>query len=147
MGENWASWLLVVVGGLMIVAEVLLGAATGFDFALVGLSLAAGGGLGLAFESAKVGLFAAGALAFLYLAFLRSRIRSKFMAPGLPSNVDAILGKKAIVTMRITPDAAGQVKVGHETWRAALSSAAKEAREAGDSVSVESVEGVTLIVR
>ena len=147
MGENWASWALVLAGGLMILVEVVLGAATGFDFALVGLSLAAGGGLGLLFHSAMVALFSAGAFSFVYLAFLRSRIRSKLMAPGLPSNADALLGSRAIVTMPITPGAAGQVKLGAEIWRAVLSSTVQEAREPGVSVVVEAVDGVTLIVR
>ena len=147
MPGNWASWALVIVGGLMILAEVVLGAATGFDFALVGLSLAVGGSLGLLFNSAIVALFSAGAISFVYLAFFRSRIRSKLMAPGLPSNADALLGSRAIVTMPITPDAAGQVKIGPEIWRAVLSPTAKEAREPGASVIVESVDGVTLIVR
>ena len=147
MGTNWPSWSLVALGGLMILAEVLLGAATGFDFALVGLSLAVGGGLGLFFESTVVGLFSAGALAFVYLALFRSRIRSKLTTPGVPSNVDAILGSRAIVTMPITPDAAGQVRVGNEVWRAVLSSAVQEPRQPGASVTVESVDGVTLIVR
>ena len=144
---NWPSWSLVALGGLMILVEVLLGAATGFDFALVGLSLAVGGGFGLFFESSLVGLFSAGALAFVYLALFRSRIRSKLTTPGVPSNVDAILGSRAIVTMQITPDAAGQVRVGNEVWRAVLAPAVSDAREPGASVTVESVDGVTLIVR
>jgi membrane protein implicated in regulation of membrane protease activity len=131
----------------MILAEVLLGAATGFDFALVGLSLAVGGSLGLFFESTLVGLFSAGALAFVYLALFRSRIRSKLVTPGLPSNVDAIPGSRAIVTAVITPDSAGQVRVGSEVWRAVLSPAVLEPREPGASVIVESVDGATLIVR
>lgn len=147
MGDNWANWSLVCLGGLMIVVEVVLGAATGLDFALVGISLAAGGGIGLFFESTKVGLFSAGALAFIYLAFFRRWIRSQFTVPDRPSNVDAILGSKAIVTVRIAPNDSGQVKVGHEIWRAVLSTAAKEVREPGDSVLVESVDGATLIVR
>ena len=61
---NWPGWSLVALGGLMILAEVLLGAATGFDFARVGLSLAVGGGLGLFFESTLVALFSAGLLSF-----------------------------------------------------------------------------------
>ena len=144
---NWPSWSLVALGGLMILAEVLLGAATGFDFALVGLSLAVGGGLGLYFDSALVALFSAGALSFLYLALFRSRIRSKLITPGIPSNVDAILGSRAIVTVQIAPDSAGQVRIGHEIWRAVLSPAVRETREPGAAVTVESVDGVTLIVR
>ena len=133
MGTNWASWSLIALGGLMILAEVVLGAATGFDFALVGLSLAAGGGLGLLFNSAMAALFSAGALSFVYMAFLRSRIRSKLMAPGLPSNVDALLGSRGIVTIEITPDAAGQVKIGPELWRAVLSSAVRLVSTAAES--------------
>jgi membrane protein implicated in regulation of membrane protease activity len=144
---NWPSWALVALGGLMILAEVLLGAATGFDFALVGLSLAVGGGLGLFFESTLLALFSSGALAFLYLALFRNRIRSKLVTPGIPSNVDALLGSRAIVTMEITPDTPGQVKVKDEIWRAVLSSAVQEPRAPGASVTVESVDGVTLIVR
>ena len=144
---NWPSWSLIALGGLMILAEVLMGAATGFDFALVGLSLAVGGGLGLFFESALVALFSAGALSFLYLALFRSRLRSKLITPGIPSNVDAILGSRAIVTMQIAPDSAGQVRVGHEIWRAVLSPSVQEPREPGAAVVVESVDGVTLIVR
>ena len=144
---NWPSWSLVALGGLMILTEVLMGAATGFDFALVGLSLAVGGGLGLYFESALVALFSAGALAFLYLALFRSRLRSQLITPGIPSNVDAILGSRAIVTVQIAPDSAGQVRIGHEIWRAVLSPAVRETREPGAAVTVESVDGVTLIVR
>jgi membrane protein implicated in regulation of membrane protease activity len=147
MGTNWVSWSLIAIGGLMLVAEVVLGVATGFDLALVGLSLAVGGGLGLLFGSTLVALFSAGAMAFIYLGLFRTRIRSKLITPGIPSNIDAILGSRAIVTAPITPDSAGQVKVGHEIWRAALASTVTEPREAGASVIVESVDGVTLIVR
>ena len=144
---NWPSWSLLALGGLMILTEFLLGAATGFDFALVGLSLAVGGAVGLFFESTLVALFSAGALSFLYLALFRSRLRSKLITPGIPSNVDAILGSRAIVTMQIAPDSAGQVRVGHEIWRAVLSPAVQEPRPPGAAVTVESVDGVTLIVR
>jgi membrane protein implicated in regulation of membrane protease activity len=147
MPENWVSWLFIIAGGILIVAEIMLGAATGFDLALVGVSLATGGGLGLLFDSTLIGLFSAGALAFLYLAFLRSRIRSKLAAPNLPSNVDALIGKRAIVTARITPDSAGQVRAGDEIWRAVLSASVSNPLEPGQSATIESVNGVTLIVR
>ena len=58
---NSVNWMLIIVGALALVAEVILGVVTGFDLAIVGISLMAGGGIGLAFGSAKVGLFAAGA--------------------------------------------------------------------------------------
>ncbi|PYU17314.1 MAG: hypothetical protein DMG28_11575 [Acidobacteria bacterium] len=145
--KNAVNWTLVGCGGLLIVAEVVLGAATGFDLALMGVSLAAGGGVGLFFASTKVGLFSSGALAFFYLFVLRKQIRSRLLAPNRPSNVDALVGRTGVVTSRLAPNAPGQVKVGDEFWRAALAPGVSEAREPGQSVTVEAVEGVTLLVR
>ncbi len=145
--RNTVNWLLVGCGGILIVAEVLMGAATGFDLALMGVSLAAGGGVGLLFGSTKIGLFSAGALSFLYLAVLRKKIRSRLMAPNQPSNVDALVGRTGVVTQRIAPNSPGQIKLSDELWRAALAASADGAREPGDQVTVESAEGVTLKVR
>ena len=147
--SNSLNWILLIVGVLAFAAEVVLGAATGFDLALLGASLAAGGAVGLLFGSAKVGLFSAGVFAFVYLVFFRKRIRSKLSSPHMPSNVDALLGKSALVTERIGPHAPGMVKLGDEVWRARLvrDDAGEQALEPGATVTVDSVEGVTLRVR
>ena len=146
---NSLNWILLIVGVLAFAAEVLLGAATGFDLALLGASLAAGGATGLLFGSAKVGLGAAGAFAFIYLVFFRKRIRAKLSAHHTATNVDALLGKNALVTERIGPHAPGMVKLGDELWRARLAhdEETEPAREPGAMVTVDSVEGVTLKVR
>ena len=147
--NNSVNWILIIVGALAIVGEVILGAVTGFDLALLGVSLAAGGAAGLLFGSAEVGLFSAGAFAFLYLAFLRRKIRSKLTGPGRKTNVDAVLGKRALVTEPIPPHGSGMVKVGDELWRAVLVDEADGAAAIapGATVIVDSVEGVTLKVR
>lgn len=143
------NWILLIVGALAFVAEVALGAATGFDLALLGASLAAGGAVGLLAGSARVGLFAAGGLAFLYLAIFRRMIRARLVIRHTPSNADAVLGKTGMVTNRIAPHAPGQVKVGDEMWRARLvnDTEGEPAREPGTTVVVESIDGVTLNVR
>ena len=142
--SNSLNWILLIVGVLAFAAEVVLGAATGFDLALLGAALA-----GLLFGSTKVGLFSAGALAFLYLAFLRKRIRAKLTSPHTATNTDALLGKNAIVIERIAPHVPGMVRLGDETWRARLvnDAEAEPAREPGVMVTVDAVEGVTLKVR
>lgn len=145
--KNVVNWLLVGCGGILIAAEVLLGAATGFDLALMGASLAAGGGIGLFFESTKVGLFSSGALAFIYLAFFRKWLRSRLTGRDRPSNVDALIGRTGVVTSRLAAESPGRVKMGDEIWRAVLSPGAGTAREQGESVTVEAVDGVTLLVR
>ena len=145
--SNWVNWLLVIGGVACAAAEVWLGVATGFDLALIGASLATGGALGLVFGSTKIGLFSAGALAFVYIAFFRRWLRGKLTHPERRSNVAAVIGQTGIVKVRIGPHQAGQVKVGAEVWRAELAAADGKTREPGETITVEAVEGVTLKVR
>jgi len=144
---NAVNWLLIAAGGVMMIAELILGAVTGFDLLLVGVCLVAGGALGLAFASTPVGLFASGALALVYFLFLRRWVKSKITAEHKPTNVDAIVGRTGVVTVRVAEQTPGQVKVDDETWRAVLSPRAGGAREPGERVTVEAVDGVSLTVR
>ena len=144
---NWANWLLVIGGVVCVIIELALGALTGFDLALLGASLAMGGGIGLVAGSAKIGLLAAGVLALLYLAVFRSWLKKKLTVKDQASNVDAVVGKTGVVTKRIAIREPGMVKVGSEIWRAELSGGDEVARDAGAVVVVQSVEGVTLRVR
>ncbi len=60
------------------------------------------------------------------------------------SNVDALIGKKALVTEAIDEVRPGKVKVEGEVWRAV----SREGRLEKDAwVVVESVEGTSLIIR
>lgn len=143
----WVNWVLVIVGIVCVIAELAMGAMTGFDLALVGGSLAIGGGIGILAGSEKIGLIAAGALALVYFAILRNWLKAKATVKHHPSNVDALIGKAGIVTTRIALHEAGMVKVGAEVWRAELVAGEEGAREPGVEIRVESVEGVTLKVR
>jgi membrane protein implicated in regulation of membrane protease activity len=143
---TWVNWVLVIGGIACVIAELALGVVTGFDLALVGASLAIGGAIGLFAGSEKIGLLAA-ALAILYFAVFRSWLKSRLAVHEQPSNVDAVLGKTGVVTKRIGARDAGLVKVGAEEWRAELVDAADAAREVGQTVTVSSVDGVTLKVR
>lgn len=145
--RNWVNWTLVILGVISIIAEVLLGAVTGFDLALIGGSLVVGGAIGLAFGSTQVGLISTAVLALIYFMFLRRWVRHKLTPKSMPSNVDAILGQTGVVTARIAPHAPGQIKVGDEIWRAELARENDPAREPGEKVTVDSVDGVTLKVR
>src|SRR5690349_6667501 len=149
MRTQVVNWVLLIVGVLAFVFEVLLGAATGFDLALLGASLATGGAVGLLAGSTKIGLFSAGALAFLYLAFFRRRIRARMMVTRTRTNSDAVLGRTGIVTDRIAPHEPGRIRVGDEVWRARLvhDAEGEPAKEPGTTVIVESIDGVTLNVR
>lgn len=144
---TWANWLLVVLGLLSVIVELALGAITGFDLALVGGSLAAGGIIGLLAGSANTGLIAAAILALLYLFFFRRWLKSKLQVGDRLTNVDAVVGRTGVVTKRVAQREPGIVKVGTEEWRAELAPTDDVTREVGAVVTVSSVEGVTLRVR
>jgi membrane protein implicated in regulation of membrane protease activity len=144
---NSVNWILIVVGLLFVIAELVLGAVTGFDLALVGASLTAGGAIGLFTGSAKVGMLASSALALIYFAIFRSWLRAKLTVKEHHSNVDAVVGKEGVVTKRIAPRDPGMININGEIWRAELVTADAPAQENGSTVTVVSVEGVTLKVR
>jgi membrane protein implicated in regulation of membrane protease activity len=144
---NWVNWLLVILGIICVIVELALGALTGFDLALVGGSLTVGGAIGLLSGSARIGLLSGGVLAFIYLAIFRSWLRARLTVQTKSTNIDAVVGKTGVVTKRIAVRDPGMVKVGSEIWRAELAGADDPAKDAGATVKVESVEGVTLKVR
>ena len=144
---NWVNWLLVILGIVCVIAELALGALTGFDVALVGASLSIGGAIGLLAVSAETGMIAGTGLALLYFVVFRRWLRSKLTVRNQLSNVDAVVGKTGIVTKRIAARDAGLVKVGAEEWRAELLNPEDTARDIGATVIVNAVEGVTLKVR
>lgn len=145
--SNWVNWTLVILGVLSIIAELVLGAITGFDLALIGAAMVVGGGLGLLFASTKVGLASAGVLALIYLAFFRRWLKHKLTVEDHASNVDAVVGRSGVVLVRIAPHEPGQVKVADEVWRAELAAGTDGPLEPGATVTVAAVEGVTLKVR
>jgi len=144
---NWVNWLLVIVGVLCAAAELALGAITGFDLALIGASLAAGGIVGLLTVSWYAGLISAAAFAFVYFVLFRRWLKQKLHVADRASNVDAVVGKSGFVTKRIAPSDCGIVKVGSEEWRAELAQSDGAVREIGAAVQVVAVEGVTLKVK
>ena len=144
MGWNW---LLVIVGSLLILAEVALGGFAGFDLVLIGSALVLGGGLGLLFHSAALGFGAASILALAYIAVGRRWVRARMRTQHVPSNVDALLGMTGVVTARVAEHEPGMVRVRDEVWRAVPASGGQGPLEPGTVVRIESVDGVTLRVR
>jgi membrane protein implicated in regulation of membrane protease activity len=144
--SNLTNWLLLIIGVVCVIAELALGAITGFDLALVGASLLAGGVVGLVFGSANIGLLSTAILSLLYFALFRKWLRSKLHVRTQPSNVDAVIGRTGVVTKRIAPRECGIVKIGSEEWRAELEQQDGAALETGAEIRVLSVEGVTLKV-
>jgi len=141
------NWMLIVVGAVLILLEVLLGAISGFDFLLIGSAILLGGLLGLVTKSAALGVATGGVLALIYVFLGRKKIRSRLGRPNLLSNTDALLGREVRVTEPIGPDQPGRIRFEGEEWRALPASPGGGSLAAGSAVRIERIDGVTVYVR
>jgi membrane protein implicated in regulation of membrane protease activity len=97
--------------------------------------------------SAAWGFAAASVLCVLYIVAGRRWVRARLKRPGLPTNTDALIGQRALVTQALSPLQPGQVRLHSEVWRARPAADEAGTLEAGTEVMVEGVDGVTLLVR
>jgi len=146
MSLDW-NWILLLAGALLVLLEVALGGFAGFDLVLIGSAFILGGALGMLLGNPVIGFVAAAALCVLYIVVGRRWVRDRFRGGPVRSNVDAIVGQRAMVTVRVADHEPGQVKVSDEVWRALPSSDATGPFEPGVVVVVTGVDGVTLQVR
>lgn len=134
-------WL--VAGILLVAAEMLTG-----DLVLVMLGLAALGTAGISAAAdtpvvADAVIF--GALSLLLLLGLRPVLRRRFGAPPpVSTNVDALLGREALVLEQVGAHA-GLIKLGGDTWTARPMDPA-EVYEPGSTVCVWKIDGATAVV-
>ena len=143
------SWngVLIVTGAVLVLIEVVLGGFSGFDLVLIGSSLVLGGVIGLLVHSAPAGFIAASVLALGYIALGRRWVRARLRRPKVATNVDAVVGQRALVIRTVASLEPGQVRVRDEVWRARPAAAGAGPFEVGAEVTIEGVEGVTLLVR
>ncbi len=135
--------LFVIAGLLLVLAELLVGIQSGFDLVLIGSILVISGCVGMFTGSTPLMLVLATALSILYIAVGRNKIRQKITTVTKKTNIDKLIGANGVVVRSVTPDTAGLVRVNDEDWRAS----AEEILYERDAVTVEGIEGVTLIVR
>lgn len=146
MSLNW-NWVLIIVGAVLILVEVAFGGFAGFDLVLIGSSFVLGGGLGLLLGSTWLGLVTAAVLCLVYVAAGRRWVRARMHHASVPSNTDAVIGQRGLVTVRVARHAPGQVRVRQEVWRAVPADEGAGPFEPGVEVTVAGVDGVTLQVR
>lgn len=146
LSVSW-NWALVIVGAVLILLEVMAGGFAGFDLVLIGSAFILGGVGGLVFQSAIVGIVLATVFCLAYILLGRRWVRTRMLRPSLPSNTDALLNRRGLVTARIAPHQPGRVKVDDQEWRALGVETETAEFEPGTEVTVDSVDGVTLRVR
>jgi membrane protein implicated in regulation of membrane protease activity len=146
MAFDW-TWLLILVGAVLVLVEVALGGFAGFDLVLIGSTFVLGGIVGLATGSPGVAYATAAVLGVVYIGVGRRLVRERLaVSRKHASNVDALLGKQGVVQARIGAHEPGMVKVDDEVWRA-LPTTGTGPFETGALVTIASVDGVTLLVR
>ena len=78
--------------------------------------------------------------------FLRPIFAKLFKTKDIPTNSDSLIGKTGIVLKEIVgPDNIGQIKVQGEVWSAICKE--KITLNIDDTVTVESIDGVKLVVK
>ena len=133
MNANWA----IIFSGLgLVLLELILGAATGFDLLLVGLALTMGGLTGVAFSSEQVGVITSTVFILIYFFLGRKFIKKKLSVLSTKTNIDGLIGKTGTVIK------SEQIKVDTEIWRCKST----DLLNPGDKAKVISVEGNTLEV-
>jgi membrane protein implicated in regulation of membrane protease activity len=142
---DW-NWVLLLAGASLILLEVALGGFAGFDLVLIGSAFMMGGALGMWVGDARIGFLTASALCVVYVAFGRRWVRDRMKARAVPSNTDAVIGRRGIAVTRISPHDAGQVRLDGEVWRA-LPTTGHADIEPGTEVTIDRVDGVTVLVR
>lgn len=136
-----AALIWLIVGILLVIAEVLSG-----DFVLVMLgaaALAAAGASALgAADLVSVLVFAATSLGLIVGArpVIKRRLQ---LGQSIPMHHEALLGSKA-VTLSTVDDKGGQVKIGGDTWSARTLEGL--VIEPGTAVTVIEISGATAVV-
>lgn len=135
------TWL-ILLGLLLIMFELFFGVISGFDIALVGLSLIIGGFLHYYSGSWQLGIVGTIFIVLFYFAYFRRFAKKKLMLQTQKIGIDSLIGKTAVVIEAISSRKPGKVLLDGEVWRAISQHSFKEDQEAV----VEKIEGVTLIV-
>lgn len=142
--EIWQIW--VVAALVLVIVEIFT---SGFAIAClsVGCLMSA---IGAALELSlawQIGLFALGSfLAFIFIRpFVLKLMNKNLNKNNVTTNMDNLIGRKAIVTERIEKDGFGRVKIDGDDWKARMSD--DDEAEVGEKVTIVSNESIILTVK
>ncbi len=129
------------VGVVMFIIEILTPGI--FFFFCLGLGAFAAGVIFIIFGNIWLSWAAFIVISLVSVYTIRPIVRRYLKAKNKMSNVDALIGKKALVVEKITPEQMGLVKVESELWKAE----SFDVVEAGTFVEVLRIEGSHLVVK
>lgn len=140
MYGRMAALIWLIVGILLVVAEVLSG-----DFVLVMLGAAALAAAGVsalgAADLVSVLVFAASSVGLIVGA--RPFVKRRLLGSGIKMHHEALLGAKAVAVSQVD-EHGGQIKIGGDTWSARTLDGSVV--EEGEAVTVVEISGATAVV-
>ena len=141
--EIWQIWVIAAL--LFFIVEIFT---SGFAIACLSVGClfsAVGAALKLSMTW-QVALFALGAfLAFIFIRPFVLKLMDKKSQTTVTTNMDNLIGRKAIVTERIEKDGYGRVKIDGDDWKARLEDDGEA--EVGEKVTILSNESIILTVK
>lgn len=139
---NNISSIIAMLGAIFVAIEVLMGAPLGFELLILGVILLIASIVMFFTGSIYITIAVAVCLILFYIFYARSQVRSYLAVNTLNTNVDALIGEKAIVIEEISAKAVGKIKINGEIWRAQSNKLCLK----NSCVKIISVSGVTLKV-
>ena len=142
--EIWQIWVIAAL--VFIIVEIFT---SGFAIACLSVGcLLAAAGAALEWALAwQVTLFAVGTfLAFILIRpFVLKLMNKKTDKNNVKTNMDNLIGRKAIVTEKIESDGFGRVKIDGDDWKARFEDESEA--EVGEKVTIVSYESIILTVK
>lgn len=141
--DPWIIWGIIAV--VCIILEIFLPSfwMAMLSMGAIGASIAAGAGGNFGIQLAVLSVISVIAGVFFRPFAMKYIYRS---SSEIPTNVDALIGKKVPVVKKIDADSTGKVKIGSEVWKALPEKEGSIFNE-GDIVVVTAVDGAKVIVR
>lgn len=134
----WITWLIIVI--LLTILEVITINLVSVWFIVSGIvSLF----LSFVIDSFYIQFMVFVCLGLVLMLLTRSYLVKKLSKKKVSTNLDRVIGMEGIVTEEITKFKIGEVKVDGKKW----SAIANEKIKVGEEVTVDSIDGVKLIVR
>lgn len=143
--EIWQIWAAIALG--LFVLEVFM---PGFVLACLGIGAIGASIIGAIGLDLTWQLMSAGMISLLAFVFLRPMmLKMGFSGDEAVSGVDALIGKKALVTASFSKATGmGRCKIDGDDWRAQVEDPEQaDALQEGDPVSIVRVESNTLVVK
>ena len=141
--NEWMWLIFVAVGVVLGIVEVVAGGEA--DIGLIGLAFIVGGLVTISAQTWSPTVVVTAVICVAYLTVGRRYVKRWMAVRKVPSNVDALIGRRGLVLQGISEFAPGRIRVEGKEWRARAEGGVDIG--AGTEVEVTAIRGATLEVR